>query len=87
MEKKYKNKWRKHFDNSQRVQFGRCKAIMMAIKNHSTAANVPITIVLDDLEPTFSREFKCSVAKMCDYVKKEKMVNKGKARGRSTISS
>ena len=87
LEKKYKNKWRDHFQNGQRIQFGRTKAIVMAINNCATATNVSISTVIDELQPIYVGECKSSVAKMCDYVKKEKMVGKGKARGKSAISS
>ena len=86
LETKYKSKWRKHFTNSQNLQFSRMKTIVKAVNCAAESRETNVEDVINAWEAVFQNTNKKSMSKMTQWLKDRGIVQAGKPRGRSAIA-
>ncbi|CAB9499581.1 unknown protein [Seminavis robusta] len=85
-EKRWKNKWRKHWSAAQTAQYLRTVAVVKGIRAFGEEQNLDEFDACATLQKVFKEECKCSVANMKKYLQEKELLGKKKSRGRTKLA-
>ena len=82
LEMDYKNKWRKHFSASENKAFSRLKRVIKGINNQIERTGMSPLDVLDGWQRMYESELKCSVSKLEEWLRTQRLITTAAPRGK-----
>ena len=82
LEMDYKNKWRKHFSASENKAFSRLKRVIKGINNQIERTGMSPLDVLDGWQRMYESELKCSVLKLEEWLRTQRLITTAAPRGK-----